>query len=181
MSWNRVYFYLVVCAYINTMKTTLLFNFISDKLYSNYKFTSKQSVAVTWQFLFVSVLYVNPISMLVISKPARNKKLKTNYILIYTTTNVQKQYIEPIHGSTDLTVWAWNKASKYGQCWIRPNEKNVKDIELFFWYKKCLFLQVSQLLLISMKCASHFCRQTANENKQFKETKTWISKSWLIR
>jgi len=142
MSWHRFYFYLVVGAYINTMKTTLLFNFISDKLYSNYKFTSKQSVAVTWQFLFVSVLYVNPISMLVISKPARNKKLKTNYILIYTTTNVQKQYIEPIHGSTDLTVWAWNKASKYGQCWIRPNEKKCGRYWIVFLIQK-VFISVS--------------------------------------
>ena len=33
----------------------------------------------------------------------------------------------------------------------------------------------------SKKCASRFCRETTNENKQFKETKTWISNFYLIR
>ena len=75
-------------------------------------------------------------------KPARNKKLKSNYKLIYTTTNVQKQYIEPIHGSTDLTVWAWNKASKYGQCWIRPNEKKCGRYWIVFLIQK-VFISVS--------------------------------------
>ena len=30
-------------------------------------------------------------------------------------------------------------------------------------------------------CASHFRIEPANENEQFKETKTWISYSYLIR
>ena len=29
------------------------------------------------------------------------------------------------------------------------------------------------------KCASHFRRETANDNKQFKEIKTWISNTYL--
>jgi len=33
----------------------------------------------------------------------------------------------------------------------------------------------------SKKCASSFCREPANENKQSKETKTCKPKSYLIR
>ena len=47
--------------------------------------------------------------------------------------------------------------------------------------KKCLFLRVSPLIFINKKCASHFRRKTANENKTFKKTETWISNSYLIR
>ena len=54
-------------------------------------------------------------------------------------------------------------------------------IPLFSWLEKCLFLWISQLFLISKKCASHFCREIANDNKQFKERKTRISNSYLIR
>ena len=43
-------------------------------------------------------------------------------------------------------------------------------IPSFSRFERCL---ISSLLLMSKKCASHFCRETANENKQFKETKTW--------
>jgi len=32
-----------------------------------------------------------------------------------------------------------------------------------------------------MKLENHFGRETAKENKPFKETKTWISNSYLIR
>ena len=51
----------------------------------------------------------------------------------------------------------------------------------FLWLEKCLFLIIYSLLLISKECSSHFCRETVNENKQFKETRTWISNSYLIR
>ena len=59
-------------------------------------------------------------------------------------------------------------------------------LETLLWSKislleKCLFLWVSPLPLINEKCAGYICRETANENKQFKETKTLISDSYLIR
>ena len=37
------------------------------------------------------------------------------------------------------------------------------------------------MLRQSKKCASHFLRDTANENKQFKQTKIWKSNLYLIR
>ena len=38
---------------------------------------------------------------------------------------------------------------------------------------------MSLLLFISKKCASHFRRETSNENKQLKETKTMINNLYL--
>ena len=58
--------------------------------------------------------------------------------------------------------------------------KTGEDI-ILFRLEKCLILWVSPLLLKKKKCASHFRRGTTNENKQLKETKTWISKTYLIR
>ena len=49
----------------------------------------------------------------------------------------------------------------------------------FFVLKKCLFLSISPLLLINKKCASHFRRKTANENKQ--QQLTLMYNSYLIR
>ena len=46
----------------------------------------------------------------------------------------------------------------------------------FFLHGKCLFLRFSLLLLINKKRASHFRRETANENKQ-----KFIFNSSLIR
>jgi len=46
---------------------------------------------------------------------------------------------------------------------------------------KKLITIISPLILIRKKCASHFRRETANENIQFKKTETWISNSYLIR
>ena len=57
--------------------------------------------------------------------------------------------------------------------------KNMED-DFLFLTRICLLLWVSPLLLINMKCASDLCRETANENKQVKEAKTWISNSYLI-
>ena len=57
--------------------------------------------------------------------------------------------------------------------------KNMED-DFLFLTRICLLLWVSPLLLINMKCASHLCRETANENKQVKEANTWISNSYLI-
>ena len=57
--------------------------------------------------------------------------------------------------------------------------KNVEDIVVYD--KGGFFLWVSPLLLINKKFASLFCRETASENKQFKETQTLISNSNLIR
>ena len=42
-------------------------------------------------------------------------------------------------------------------------------------------LNYNILLLINKKWASHFRRELSNKNKQFKETKTWIYGSCLIR
>ena len=42
-------------------------------------------------------------------------------------------------------------------------------------------LKDSPLLLISKECSSHFCRETAKENKQSEKTKTLIFNSDLIR
>ena len=44
------------------------------------------------------------------------------------------------------------------------------NFKSFSCLEKCLFLIISSLL-----CVSHFGRETTNENKQFKETKTLIS------
>ena len=41
--------------------------------------------------------------------------------------------------------------------------------------ENCLILIISLLLLKKEKCASHFCKEPANKNKQFKITKTRIS------
>ena len=47
--------------------------------------------------------------------------------------------------------------------------------------EKFLFLWVSLLLLINKESASQFCREPANENKQFQVTKRMISNSQFIR
>ena len=52
--------------------------------------------------------------------------------------------------------------------------KNGEDTAVFR-LNKCLFLRVFPLLLIKKEITSHFRIETANESKQFKETKTWIS------
>ena len=49
----------------------------------------------------------------------------------------------------------------------------MEDIPSFL--KIVFVLIISPLLLKSKKCTSHFCRESENENKQFKETKKWIS------
>ena len=51
--------------------------------------------------------------------------------------------------------------------------KNVED-NVVFLTQKSLILLISPLLLISTKCAGYFCREAANEDNQFKETKTWF-------
>ena len=43
-------------------------------------------------------------------------------------------------------------------------DQNVED-NVVFLIRKWLFLWVSSLFLVSKKCASHFCRETTNENK----------------
>ena len=55
--------------------------------------------------------------------------------------------------------------------------KDVEDIVVFLTRKSVYFCE----FLFSKKCASHVRTDTANENKQFKETKTLISNSYLIR
>jgi len=55
--------------------------------------------------------------------------------------------------------------------------KNMENTVVLFTQK----VFISPSLLISKKCASNFRRETANKNKQFKETKTLIFKLYLIR
>ena len=55
------------------------------------------------------------------------------------------------------------------------------EVRIVFQLEKSLILIIYSFLPIGKKWASHFCRGTTKENKQFKETKTWISKSYLIR
>ena len=76
-----------------------------------------------------------------------------------------KRWHCPIYkGTLETLIWS--------QMWNMPS---------FFWLEKCLFLWVSRLLLINEKCASHFRRETASENKQFKETNLWyLIQTWTL-
>ena len=69
----------------------------------------------------------------------------------------------------------------HGYPWNIYRIKTMKDTDPFLTRKVFWFLIISPLLLISKKCASFFCRETVNENKHLKETKTWISNSYFIR
>ena len=42
-----------------------------------------------------------------------------------------------------------------------------------------LILVISPLFLTSKKCASYFCRETIDEIKQFKRTKSWTSNNLI--
>ncbi len=64
---------------------------------------------------------------------------------------------------------------------LKPYFEKMWKISSFFWIEKCLFLWFSPLILTNKKSSSHFRRETANENEQFKETKTWLSISFLTR
>ena len=55
------------------------------------------------------------------------------------------------------------------------NNVGLLGLKVFISVLFCSFF------LVSKKCANYFCRESANENKQFKETKTWIFISSLIR
>ena len=50
----------------------------------------------------------------------------------------------------------------------------MEDIVVFLTFKKVL------LLFLNKKCARYFSREPANENKQFKETKTLIARKEFI-
>ena len=67
----------------------------------------------------------------------------------------------------DLQQYPWN------QIWSIGINRRFTE--------KCLFKWVSPLFLIITKCESHFHREIANKNNQFKETKTLISNLYLIR
>ena len=57
----------------------------------------------------------------------------------------------------------------------------MPDLQRYHWK---VFISVRirfSLLLINKKCANHFCRETANENEQFKETNILISNSNFIK
>ena len=74
-----------------------------------------------------------------------------------------------------MTQYVQMAMSESQRClWNLNLIKNVENtVGLFPW--------VSPLLLKIKKCKSHFCFETANENKQFKETKRSKSNSNLIR
>ena len=57
------------------------------------------------------------------------------------------------------------------------SDKNVEDNVVFLTRK----VSNSDNFFINNKCASLFCIETAKENKEFKETKSWISNSKMTR
>ena len=57
------------------------------------------------------------------------------------------------------------------------NRIKMWEIQSFFWLQTFLILIISPFLLISTKWTSHFRGGISFEEKQFKETKTWISDS----
>ena len=58
--------------------------------------------------------------------------------------------------------------------------KNVEDTVFFRTQKVFIFVSFF-IASFKKKCARYFRRKTSKENKQFKETKTWKSNSYLIR
>ena len=64
---------------------------------------------------------------------------------------------------------------------IIDQEGDVVVVGIVLLTRKCLSLMISQLFRISKKCASHFCRETANENKLLNERKNMASDFYLIR
>ena len=62
-----------------------------------------------------------------------------------------------------------------------PETLIVENTVVFLTRKVFMRLWVNPLHLKNKKCTSHFCRETANKNKQFKETKTLLSDLYFIR
>ena len=83
---------------------------------------------------------------------------------------VTKLVFKPSVQMQDLQCYPWNFKLI----------KNVKDIIVFLTKKVLISVNFSFLSLISKKCASHFRREPAITNKQFKGTKTLKSNSYLI-
>ena len=81
----------------------------------------------------------------------------------------------------NINVFYKSMFDSHGYPWNIYRIKTMKDTAPFLTRKVFLFLIISPSLLISKKCASFFCRETANENKHLKKTKTWISNSYFIR
>ena len=85
------------------------------------------------------------------------------------------------YGMVDRSMVKWRVCKLHRVYWnstCRPwyiNSRYLPPLRIssFFW-------KVFHSDNSDEKCASHFRRQPANENKQLKETKTWISNS-LIR
>ena len=53
------------------------------------------------------------------------------------------------------------------------SDQNLKETVVFLT-QKVLILIISPLLILSKKCASRFCRETANENSSLKNEKSLI-------
>ncbi len=53
------------------------------------------------------------------------------------------------------------------------SDQNLKETVVFLT-QKVLILIISPLLILSKKCASRFCRETANENSSLKNEKNLI-------
>ena len=75
------------------------------------------------------------------------------------------------------TVVSCKGGNANGKPWILYLIQNVEETVVFLNKK---FLRVFPLVFINKECACHchFRREIANENKQFKETYTWIPSSY---
>ena len=70
------------------------------------------------------------------------------------------------------------------QRWQCPIYNSALETKIWpkMWKIPSFSCLLSPLIRIKKKCVSHFCREPAYENKQFKKTKkTWIYNSYLIR
>ena len=92
-----------------------------------------------------------------------NRYTTLRFVIFFFLMRVYKLIHHARMALSDLQWYSWSH-----------NMIKMWKIQLFFRHEKCLFLWVSSLLLIKKKFASHFRRETANENKGFKETKHWF-------
>ena len=82
----------------------------------------------------------------------RSRSLK-GLLALFQATLITKRTM------TDLQLYPWNN----------DLIKNVGNTVVFLT-RKVFILIISPFLLVETKCASHFCRETENENEQFEGT-----------
>ena len=63
---------------------------------------------------------------------------------------------------------------------LNCNLINFVEDTIVYLTQKLFFFSVN-ISIVPYKEKSYICRETANENKQFKQTKKWISNLYLIR